>query len=111
MNSIFYRPGQQRHFPLAWPLARRLALWLVVWLGLALLVVACGGGGGTSRITSSTLTPDPNAANPDAPVTATGPSVTIAGTGRTIANVLTATRPRSSAASGWLSAGFGVTAR
>ena len=99
MNSILKSLSQQRRLPLA------------LWLGVALLVVACGGGGGTSRITSSTLTPDPNAANPDAPVTATGPSVTIAGTGRTIANALTATRPRSSAASGWLSAGFGVTAR
>ena len=99
MNSILKSLSQQRRLPLA------------LWLGVALLVVACGGGGGTSRITSSTLTPDPNATNPDAPVTATGPSVTIAGTGRTIANVLTATRPRSSAASGWLSAGFGVTAR
>ena len=93
MNSIFYRSGQRHSLPQAWtlacPLALRLALWLVVWLGVALLVVACGGGGGTSRITSSTLTPDPNAAaNPDAPVTATGPSVTIAGTGRTIANSL-----------------------
>ena len=76
MNSILYGLGQHRRL--------RLALWL----GATLLVAACGGGGGTSRIISSTLTPDPNATNPDAPVTATGPSVTIAGTGRTIANAL-----------------------
>ena len=81
MNSILNSLGQKRRLPLA----RRLALWL----GVALLVAACGGGGGTSRIVSSTLTPDPEAAaNPDAPVTPTGPSVTIAGTARTIANSL-----------------------
>ena len=79
MNSIFYPLGQQHRFHLASRLARRLALWL----GVALLVAACGGGGGTSRITSSTLPPEP-----DAPVTPTGPSVTIAGTARTIANSL-----------------------
>ena len=71
MNSILKSLSQQRRLPLA------------LWLGVALLVVACGGGGGTSRITSSTLPPEP-----DAPVTPTGPSVTIAGTARTIANAL-----------------------
>ena len=81
MNSILNSLCQKRRLPLA----RRLALWL----GVALLVAACGGGGGTSRITSSTLPPEPDAAaNPDAPVTPTGPSVTIAGTARTIANSL-----------------------
>ena len=81
MNSILNSLAQQRRLP--------LASWLVLWLAVALLVVACGGGGGTSRITSSTLTPEPDAAaNPDAPVTPTGPSVTIAGTARTIANSL-----------------------
>ena len=77
MNSIFYRPNQQRCIQLAGQLA--------LWMGVALLVVACGGGGGTSRITSSTLTPDPNAAvNPDASTV----SVTISGTARAIANKL-----------------------
>ena len=81
MNSILNSLGQKRRLPLA----RRLALWL----GVALLVAACGGGGGTSRIVSSTLMPDPEAAaNSDAPVAPTGPSVTIAGTVRTIANSL-----------------------
>ena len=85
MNSILNSLGQQRRLPLASWLARRLALWLVLWLGVALLVVACGGGGGTSRITSSSLTPDPNAAvNPDASTV----SVTISGTARAIANKL-----------------------
>ncbi len=85
MNLILFRLGQQRRFPLTRWLARRL----VLWLGVALLVAACGGGGGSSRILSSTLMPDPEAAaNSDAPVAPTGPSVTIAGTGRTIANTL-----------------------
>jgi alpha-tubulin suppressor-like RCC1 family protein len=59
---------------------------IALWLGAALLVAACGGGGGTSRIISSTLTPEPDA--PVTPVTPAGPSVSLAGTARAVANTL-----------------------
>jgi hypothetical protein len=60
--------------------------WLAFWLASALIVAACGGGGGTSRIISSTLTPEPEAVA--VPETPAGPTVTLAGTARAVANTL-----------------------
>ena len=74
MTFVLPRSGKQRRG------------WLALCLGSVLLVAACGGGGGTSRIVSSTVIPEADA--PVTPETPTGPSVSLAGTGRAVANTL-----------------------